>query len=297
MGRKSRCAPESRKQISQNPVPSTQPPELRTQNLETRTENPSPMNPLVSIITVVFNGAKTLEQTIQSVLGQTYKNIEYIIVDGGSTDGTLDIIQKYEDRIARWVSEPDRGLYDAMNKGIRMATGEIIGIINSDDWYELNAVESIMDAYRKHPEKKVFHGDRYDVSVTGARRIRKFNPSTFKFLYYAMTYNHPTMFVNRNVYKETVFNTSLRALSDYQFVLTNFLKNKDLFYYIPQAYVNYRLDGVSGQMRLPSLIREGYVSRKNAGMSWPGLVLSTTLRVAVFFIFKVTSLMRKDRCG
>lgn len=104
--------------------------------------------PLVSIITVVFNGEKYLEQTILSVLNQTYSNIEYIIIDGGSSDATLDIINKYTDKIDYWVSEPDSGIYDAMNKGISLATGQLIGIINSDDWYELDAVEEIVRAYK-----------------------------------------------------------------------------------------------------------------------------------------------------
>ena len=90
--------------------------------------------PLITIITVSYNAVKTIEDTIVSVLGQTYNNIEYIIIDGGSTDGTLDIIKKYQDKITYWVSEPDKGIYDAMNKGIAKANGELIGIINSDDW-------------------------------------------------------------------------------------------------------------------------------------------------------------------
>ena len=95
----------------------------------------------VSIITVVYNGAKTIEHTIQSVLNQSYKNIEYIIIDGLSTDGTQKIIEKYIDSISYFVSEKDNGLYDAMNKGIQKATGSMIGIINSDDWYNPYAVE------------------------------------------------------------------------------------------------------------------------------------------------------------
>ena len=87
--------------------------------------------PLVSIITVVFNGEKYLEQTIKSVINQTYKNIEYLIIDGGSSDGTLDIVKKYEKQLSNWISEPDKGLYDAMNKGIKRAKGEIIGIYHT----------------------------------------------------------------------------------------------------------------------------------------------------------------------
>jgi glycosyltransferase involved in cell wall biosynthesis len=92
-------------------------------------------NPLISIITVVYNGVSTLEQTILIVINQTYKNIEYIIIDGGSIDGTVDIIKKYEDKLAYWVSEPDKGIYDAMNKGIDKATGEWINFMNAGDCF------------------------------------------------------------------------------------------------------------------------------------------------------------------
>ena len=93
--------------------------------------------PLISVVTVSYNAIATIEQTILSVINQKYSAIEYIIIDGGSTDGTVDIIKKYEDKISYWVSERDNGIYDAMNKGIRHATGKIVGIINSDDWYEM----------------------------------------------------------------------------------------------------------------------------------------------------------------
>ena len=109
-------------------------------------------NPLVSIITVCFNSERTIEQTIKSVLNQTYKEIEYIIVDGQSTDGTLDIINKYSSQIAKIVSEPDEGLYHAMNKGISMATGDIVGIINSDDWYEPYTVEEVVKCFVQNAE-------------------------------------------------------------------------------------------------------------------------------------------------
>ena len=105
--------------------------------------------PLVSIITVVFNGEKYLAQTIESIAAQSYNNLEYIIIDGGSTDGTREIIKQYEHIIERWISESDRGLYDAMNKGIALATGEIIGILNSDDLYFKNTVLKVVEKYRE----------------------------------------------------------------------------------------------------------------------------------------------------
>ena len=105
------------------------------------------MGPKISIITVCYNCAKTIERTIKSVLSQSYPLVEYIIVDGNSNDGTVDVIRKYEQSISFWLSEPDKGIYDAMNKGIDAATGELIGFINADDFYADGAVEAIAKRY------------------------------------------------------------------------------------------------------------------------------------------------------
>ena len=243
--------------------------------------------PLISLITVVYNGSKTLEQTIQSVFNQTYKNIEYIIIDGGSIDGTLDIIEKFEDKISFWISEKDNGLYDAMNKGIGYANGEIIGMINSDDWYELNAVELIAEAYQNHPEKRIFHGDRYDILENGSKSIKHFHPSKNKLIYYGMTYNHPSMFVHRDIYKEQLYNTQLKVLSDFEFVLFIFLKKPNIFHYIPIPYVNYRLDGISGNMVLMDALKEGFRARKNAGLSLFKNIISVNIRFTRVMISKL----------
>lgn len=108
--------------------------------------------PLISIVTPVYNGEKYLEETIQSIIAQTYDNIEYIIIDGKSTDRTMDIIRKYENRIAYWLSEPDKGMYDAIKKGFKVATGEIFAWLNSDDKYYQSAVEVIAKTFKKYPE-------------------------------------------------------------------------------------------------------------------------------------------------
>lgn len=237
--------------------------------------------PLISLITVVYNGVKTIEQTIQSVINQNYKNIEYIIIDGGSTDGTLDIIKKHEEYITEWISEPDKGLYDAMNKGISKANGEIIGMINSDDWYELNTVELIVEAYRKNPEKKIFHGDIFEILENGIKRIRRFNPSKFKFLYYAMTYNHPTMFVHKDVYKIHLYNNNLKSHSDYQFVLEAFLRDRSQFNYLSIPLSNFRLGGVSAQMNFWEVSKALFNIRRNSGFSIYSVVFSFLLMSAV----------------
>ena len=234
--------------------------------------------PLVSIITVVYNGANTIEQTINSVINQTYKNIEYIIIDGESTDGTLEILKKYSVYIKVLVSEKDNGLYDAMNKGINLANGELIGMINSDDWYEPNAVETMVNAYLENPSKMIFHADRYDVYSDSSKKVQEFNASKFKFKYYAMTYNHPSMFIVKEEYNQHMYSTKLRALSDYQFVLEAFLRDPNTFVYINKPIVNYRLDGVSAQMSFKDRMREGYDSRKESGMSIFGNLLALLIR-------------------
>lgn len=106
--------------------------------------------PLVSIVTVSYNAVSTIEQTILSVINQSYPNIEYIIIDGGSTDGTVDIIKQYSDRIAYWVSEPDQGMYDALRKGFSKVTGSLCCYINSDDFYALSAIETIVEVFQKY---------------------------------------------------------------------------------------------------------------------------------------------------
>ena len=245
------------------------------------------IQPLVSIITVVYNGEKYLEQTINSVINQSYKNIEYIIIDGGSSDRTLEIIKEYEKYIAYFVSEPDEGLYDAMNKGIGISNGELIGMINSDDWYELNAVELMVCAFVKNPKKTIFHADRFDVDERTNKKLRKFNPSEFKFKYYRMTYSHPSMFIVIDEYKKHTYSTKLQALSDYQFVLEAFLNNDELFYYIDKPIVNYRMDGISTQMSLIKLLKEGFLARKNAGMSLLENIFSVIIRLSISLFYKL----------
>lgn len=132
------------------------------------------MNPLVTIITPSFNQAPYLEDTILSVLTQDYPNIEYFIVDGGSTDGSLEIIKKYANQISGWVSEPDKGQTDAINKGFSMANGEVLAWINSDDTYYPHAVKEAVDFLRSHPEVGLVYGDTNFIDSNG-RIIGRFN--------------------------------------------------------------------------------------------------------------------------
>ncbi|MDR2410219.1 MAG: glycosyltransferase [Bacteroidales bacterium] len=171
-------------------------------------------NPLISIITVVYNGASTLEQTILSVINQTYKNIEYIIIDGGSTDGTVDIIKKYEKHLACWVSEPDKGIYDAMNKGIDKVTGDWINFMNSGDTFSSNDIIQqlfIQDLFHNH--KSIIYGNRIVKQNDGLLK----QESRLNTIKYRMDIFHQSCFVPTFLHKNTKFDISYKIAGDYDF--------------------------------------------------------------------------------
>jgi len=175
--------------------------------------------PLISIITVVRNGAKTIEQTIKSILGQNYSKIEYIVIDGGSTDGTLDIIKKYDDRISFWVSEPDRGIYDAMNKGIALATGDLVALLNSDDYYEPGALAAVAERYQAcHVHgRAIIYGDYY--ILDNQLQVRTEFRSNLKF-WTGMSICHQALFVSREIYGTSPpYDISLHYAADYAFLV------------------------------------------------------------------------------
>lgn len=251
-------------------------------------------NPLVSIITVVYNGEQYLQQTIDSVINQNYPNKEYIVIDGGSTDGTLEILKSNSNHIDILVSEPDNGLYDAMNKGIKLSSGELIGIINSDDWYEPNTIEIVIKAFKDHPNKTIFHADRYDVLQSGKRREYKFHPSAFKFKYYNMTYSHPSIFVVKREYREHLYNTDLASMSDYQFLLETFIKNPNLFCHINKPLVNFRLGGISSETSFFQNLKEAYIVRKNAGMSFFERIFAASIKITTRPLVFLKQILRES---
>ena len=196
--------------------------------------------PKISIITVVYNGEKHLEQTIQSVINQNYENLEYIIIDGGSTDRTFDIIKKYEKHIDYWVSEPDEGIYDAMNKGISIASGEYIAFLNADDWYNGGTLETISDYILKYRKDYFFanidfyHNEKY---------IKTWVPKPKKYKR-AMPIYHPALFVKAEILKHHKFDTSYSIIADYKFVVELILENRT-YMYIPKTLTFFRDGGVS----------------------------------------------------
>ena len=213
-----------------------------------------PGNPLVSVITVVRNGKEHIAQTIQSVLGQSYDNIEYIIIDGGSTDGTLDIIQRYDDRIAYWISEPDRGISDAFNKGITASTGQIIGLVNSDDWMSLDQVERGVQSLLASSADFVF-GDLLMHDSHGAtKHVIHGDPLYAKRITSKMPeLNHPTVLVNRHAYERIgLFETGYHYAMDYEWML-RLHKSGGVGLYASAIIGHMRESGISHRMFICSL--------------------------------------------
>lgn len=194
-----------------------------------------------TIITVTYNSAKYLRQTIESVASQSYPNVEYIFVDGGSTDGTLDLIKKYEGKISKWISEKDGGISDALNKGIKMASGDVIGIIHADDWYESGALECAAAA---------FESSGADIICGKVMFYKNEKPdlvyeSSPDLLEKEMTVQHPSVFIKKSVYeKEGGFDLKYKYAMDYDLLLR--LKRKGYkFHNVKSVIANMRYDGKS----------------------------------------------------
>ncbi|WP_432712743.1 glycosyltransferase family 2 protein [Pedobacter sp.] len=202
--------------------------------------------PLVSIITVVLNNRQGIERTLKSIAAQKYVPIEYIIIDGGSTDGTQEIIGDYAALLHQYISEPDGGIYYAMNKGVALAHGSIVGLLNSGDHYEADAIEAVVNAYLDYPEGDIFHGMLRVFDQSGAFKSVIGNHSSF--LSTGMI-EHPACFVKRAVYeKHGGFNLNYKSSSDYDFMLR--MKRLGVnFVFIEQILTNYYTGGISFQTR------------------------------------------------
>ena len=223
---------------------------LRTRGNQKRS---TPEMPLISVVTVVYNGDRYLEQTILSVIDQTYENIEYVIVDGGSSDGTLDIIRKYEDRIDYWVSEPDKGIYDAMNKGIDLSRGELIGLLNADDYYEPDAIEAVVDNYRSDPSPQILYGNTFFLQEALNLRYKSYGHTKY---WLGMGISHQAMFVRRDIYRALgPYDAGLRIAADYDFFVKS-IRNGVRYTPVDAFLVNYRNSGLSAQNQIVSM-REG----------------------------------------
>jgi glycosyltransferase involved in cell wall biosynthesis len=203
----------------------------------------------VSIITISYNSAETIEDTIKSVVSQDYPNIEYIIIDGASKDATLSIVDKYKNKIAKVVSEKDKGIYDAMNKGVQNATGDIIGILNSDDYYYDTTVISEVVRLFELEKTDGLYADLVYVDRTDSDKIIRYwksgNYKPGKFLQGWMP-PHPTFFVKKEVYQNFgLYNTELRSAADYEYMLRVIHKHGISLTYMPRILTKMRVGGMS----------------------------------------------------
>ncbi|GHV57562.1 hypothetical protein AGMMS49579_23600 [Spirochaetia bacterium] len=228
--------------------------------------------PLITVVTVVCNGENILEETILSVINQTYTNIEYIIIDGASTDRTLDIIRKYEDRIDYWMSEPDEGIYNAMNKGIDLATGDWINFMNSGDvLYGQSTVEELVSNTNRYD---IVYGDtiKSNGKYEKARKLIIMN--------FGMCFCHQSCIVRAAIMKEQCFNLKYRIGADYYFFLWCRLNNKN-FFYLAKPISIYDINGFSARKRV-ELVKEAMLTVNEL---WPK-------RIGVFYLYQITRLFR-----
>jgi glycosyltransferase involved in cell wall biosynthesis len=206
---------------------------------------------LVSILTVTLNSHLTIEDTIKSILGQTYKNIEYIIIDGGSTDGTLDIVNKYKGRISKVISEPDKGIYDGMNKGIKLAAGDVVGFLNADDmFYDTTVIQRITSTFENDLIDCVYgnlvYVSRRDLNrITRIWKSRDFSKGLFE---KSWTPAHPTFYCKKSLYERFgLYRTDLKIAADtelmYRFLQKYHIRSK----YINADFIRMRDSGMSNR--------------------------------------------------
>ena len=226
----------------------------------------SKYHPKLSIVTVCLNSVKTLERTIESVLNQDYKNIEYIVIDGGSTDGTLEIIKKYSNYITLWISEKDNGISDAFNKGIKFATGEIVGIINSDDCYREGAFKKLINAYDENID--IYRGNIIFWNTKTGNQVSEVPTIGMPLSGWKINVCHQGVFICRKAYeKYGLFDTDLKYNMDFDLLL-RFEHAGAKSKYIDYDMAYFTMSGVtfSGFTKEQRLEMEGVI-RKNGGNS------------------------------
>jgi glycosyltransferase involved in cell wall biosynthesis len=222
-------------------------------------------NLTVSLITACYNSEKYLIDTIKSVLSQSYRNIEYIIVDGASSDGTLDIIDSYRNQIAKFISEPDQGIYDAINKGIRMASGDIIGILNSDDFfYDNYVVEKVVYSFLEDKVESVF-GDVKFVKANDPLKVvryyssKRFHPGKFK---YGFMPAHPSFYTKREFFERYgYYKTDYKIAADYELLIRFLYINRINYKYLGMPFVIMRTGGASNKTMLSNYLLNKEIKR------------------------------------
>lgn len=246
----------------------------------------------ISVITVVYNAVDTIEDTLKSVLEQDYQEIEHIVIDGGSTDGTMDIVNRYRKQLAVVMSEPDKGIYDAMNKGVRHANGDIIGTLNSDDWYADKSVLSrVAKAFTDDKNLDAVYGDIVFVtkgephSLVRYWQSRPYQDGLFE---KGWMPPHPTFFVKKECYSRFGdFDLDLKIQSDFDLTMRFMVVNKIKTQYLPGVMVKMRMGGVTNN-RISNVIKgnyEAYRACKKNGLSVTPLFMVKKIlsRIPQFF--------------
>ena len=208
--------------------------------------------PKISIITAVYNGEKHIAQTIESVLGQSYTNIEYIVIDGGSTDKTVEIVNRYRNRIQHFVSERDKGIYDALNKGIGFATGDVIGLLHADDTFSGPlTLASIAKIFEGEKADGVYSDLVYIKKDEGKSRVIRYWESCkfeLSLLSQGWMPPHPTLYLKRSIYEQVgKFNLNYPIAADYDFILRVFQTKGLKFFYLSEVTVQMQVGGVSNR--------------------------------------------------
>jgi len=221
----------------------------------------------ISIITVAFNSAKTIRDTISSIIKQDYKNVEYIVIDGNSTDETNLIVSEFKENVDVHISENDKGIYDAMNKGIKLATGDVIGILNSDDFYPNSYILSNVIKTFNMNKCEAVYGDLVYVNAQNTSKIKRYwqsGPYTTKKLKNGWMLPHPTFFVKSSIYKKFgLYNTSLHMAADYDMIIRLLYKFNISAKYIPMILVKMRVGGASNASIIDRLR-----ANKEDGLAW-----------------------------
>lgn len=207
---------------------------------------------VISIITATYNSEKTLHDTFRSVLLQNYTNYEYIVIDGGSKDGTVDIIRAYEplfDGRMKWISEPDKGIYDAMNKGIRKATGDVVGLLNSDDFYTSNDILARVASVFNNDGIDAVYGDIHFVNDSDLKKcVRYYSSKPFHrwWMRFGFMPAHPSFYCKRSVYeKYGAFNLTYKVAADFECLLRLIFIHRIKTKYLPLDFVTMRTGGAS----------------------------------------------------
>ena len=204
----------------------------------------------VSIITATYNSSNSIKRTLDSIASQHYNNIEHIIIDGGSTDDTLEIVKEHHNQIAKIISEKDNGIYDALNKGIKIATGEIIGFLNSDDYFNSkHSVSLIVDAFEKNNADIVYGNLLYTSDANGkSKTIRYWKSNEFepKSIFWGWMPPHPTVYCKKEIYLTYgAYNQKFKIAADYDFILRVFKLSNLTKTHIPKVLVNMQIGGAS----------------------------------------------------